>query len=285
MGRMYGNPFDNRKFKHISDVVGYVKKYHQDKIPKQYNGDVNHYMFDYRHNFKGGKCQMCGNPTEWDPTVNKYKILCEPLTIKRLFTDPFRFFKTFINNRGNSCADVVRAKFKENSLKKDGTFNYMEKPEFQQKLLENRKIARVVNFKGKEFTVIGSYEERFVKVISALLFSANDLEAPGPQIDWVDTDGKKRLHITDFFLPKHDCVVSVKDGGENKNNHPSMKERRHKDAIKFNALINNTKYHCIELNGTKEIDDFPKIFKELKQYIKDKKRFIYYPEYYKEYYK
>ena len=149
--------------------------------------------------------------------------------------------------------------------------------------MKSRKIARVVNFKGKEYTVIGSYEERFVNVCKPLLLASNDLEAPGPTIPYT-FKGEKKIHITDFFLPKYNCVVSVKDGGDNKNNHPSMKDRREADAAKFRAVVTQTKYHVIELNGTKEIDDFPKYFNEMKKYNENKKRYIKYPEYYFNYY-
>ena len=161
----------------------------------------------------------------------------------------------------------------------------MELEGFQQKLLANRKISRVVNFKGKEFTVVGSYEERFLKVLSPLVLAANEVEAPGIEIKWTDDQGRERLHISDFFLPKYNCVVSIKDGGSNKNNHPSMVDRRKNDAYKFKALVDKTTYNVIELNGLEEINNFPKIFNKLKEHIKQNKRFIKYPEYYHEYVK
>ena len=108
--------------------------------------------------------------------------------------------KTYIKNKGNSCSEIVRKNFVENSVNKVGTSNFMEIEGFQQKLLANRKISRVVNFKGKEFTVVGSYEERFLKVLSPLVMAANDVEAPGIEIKWKDESGRERLHITDFLL-------------------------------------------------------------------------------------
>ena len=115
--------------------------------------------------------------------------------------------------------------------------------------------------------------------------AANDVEAPGIEIKWKDGQGRERLHITDFFLPKYNCVISIKDGGANKNNHPSMVERRKNDAYKFKAVVDKTKYNAIELNGLDEINSFNKYFKELKEHIKSGKRYIKYPEYYKEYIK
>lgn len=283
MARTYNNPFDNFKSKKIPEIIKYVEKNYKDKIPKKYNGNVERFMYDYRNG--PGKCVICGEPTEWDDKKKKYKSLCEPISVKRLFKDPLRTIKTYIKNKGNSCSEVVRKKFVENSVKKVGTSNFMELEGFQQKLLANRKISRVVNFKGKEFTVVGSYEERFLKVLSPLVLAANEVEAPGIEIKWTDDQGRERLHISDFFLPKYNCVISIKDGGSNKNNHPSMVDRRKNDAYKFKALVDKTKYNVIELNGLEEINNFPKIFNKLKEHIKQNKRFIKYPEYYHEYVK
>lgn len=284
MARTYNNPFDNFKSIRIPEIVKYVEKNYKDKIPKHYHGNVDRFMYDFRN---GGpkKCVICGAPTEWDDKKKKYKSLCEPLSVKRLFKDPLRTLKTYFKNKGNSCSEVVRKKFVENSVNKVGTSNFMELEGFQQKLLANRKISRVVNFKGKEFTVVGSYEERFLKVLSPLVMSANDVEAPGIEIKWRDEQGRERLHITDFFLPKYNCVISIKDGGPNRNNHPSMVDRRRKDAMKFKAVVDKTTYNAIELNGLDEINNFNKIFKELKEHIKEGKRYIVYPEYYNEYVK
>ena len=283
MARTYNNPFDKFKSTKIPEIIKYVEKNYKDKIPKKYNGNVERFMYDYRNG--PGKCVICGEPTEWDDKKKKYKSLCEPISVKRLFKDPLRTIKTYIKNKGNSCSEVVRKKFVENSVKKVGTSNFMELEGFQQKLLANRKISRVVNFKGKEFTVVGSYEERFLKVLSPLVLAANDVEAPGIEIKWTDDQGRERLHISDFFLPKYNCVVSIKDGGSNKNNHPSMVDRRKNDAYKFKALVDKTTYNVIELNGLEEINNFPKIFNKLKEHIKENKRFIIYPEYYHEYVK
>lgn len=283
MARTYSNPFDKFKSTKIPEIVKHVEKNYKDKIPKKYNGNVERFMYDYRNG--PGKCVICGEHTEWDDKKKKYKSLCEPLSVKRLFKDPLRTIKTYINNKGNSCSEVVRKKFVENSVKKVGTANFMELEGFQQKLLANRKISRIVNFKGKEFTVVGSYEERFLKVVSPLVLSANEVEAPGIEIKWKDDQGRERLHISDFFLPKYNCVISIKDGGSNKNNHPSMTDRRKNDAYKFKALVDKTKYNVIELNGLEEINEFPKILKQLKESIKQGKRFIIYPEYYHEYVK
>lgn len=280
LARTYKCPFDGATFTKIPDLVKYVERHYKNDIPKKYDGDVERYLYDYRNT--PGTCQICNAPTTWSDKNKRYNILCEPLSWKRLFSDPFHVVKTFVKNRGNSCHEVMRKAFINNAQKKWGTSNLMAIPGYQEdKLLKNRSIARIVSFKGKEFTVIGSYEERFLNVCRQLPISANEIDAPGPEIRWVK-DGMDKLHITDFFLSKYQCVVSIKDGGSNKNTHPSMIGRREADAHKFKAILDKTNYNAIELNGLEEIDNFPEIFKQLQ---KSKDRFIIYPEYYKDYIK
>lgn len=282
MPRRYYNPFDKASFLTIPEVVKYVSKNYKDKIPKKYKDDIDWFMYDFRNG--PGKCQICGAPTKWDPKNKRYNILCEPISVQSFLSDPFRVIRTFFMNKGNSCKDVVRKNFVENATKKDGKFNYMTDAGFQKKLLASRKIAKLVDFKGKEYTVMGSYEELFLKVCGPLFWSPDEVEAPGIEITWKDENGTERIHIADFYLPKLKCVISIKDGGDNKNNHPSMVKRRKDDAYKFKAIIDKTDYNAIELNGKEEILQFNKILKELKESIKENKRFIIYPEYYSNYF-
>ena len=279
MARTYKCPFDKKSFKKIPELEKYVEKNYIDKIPKQYNKNVSRFLYDFRNG--PGKCQICGAPTEWNEKKKRYKILCEPLSWSRLLKDPFRVIKTFLKNKGNSCFEVVAKRAQENMMRAYGSKHLMNDIDHQQKLMASRKIAKVINFKGVEYTVLGSYEELFVKVCSPLLFAPNDLESPGPVSPWKDEDGTTRQHFTDFFLPKYNLVVSIKDGGDNKNNHPSMVERRKKDAMKFKSIIENTEYNAVELNGTEQINDFPRILKEIKN---SKDRYIIYPDYYYDYF-
>lgn len=281
MARTYKSPIDGKIFKTIPELENYTRKYHMDKIPKEYKGDVSHFLFDARNG--KGKCQICGaSPTKWDPKKKQYDILCEPISIQSILKDPFRVLKTFIKNRGNSCKDVMRKRYVENIKRTWNTDNLMANPDYSKMLMENRRIAHQVEFKGKKFTVLGTYEVKFMEVLKICVFGSDDVEAPGPEIKWTDWNGNVKTHIPDFYIRSINCIVSIKDGGENKNNHPSMLERRKADAYKFKALVDKTKYNVVELNGIKEIEGFPQMYRDIK---KSSQRYIKYPEYYKDYIK
>lgn len=281
MPRTYKSPFDDKKFTNVNDLERHTYKYHMDKIPKEYKGDYKRYLFDYRNGFKGGRCQVCGAPTPWDPDKGRYKIICEPVTVKRILSDPYRVAKTFVHNKGNSCSDVARKMYLENLSAKRGTDNLMKDPEYQKVLLQSK--GRKAIYKGKELVVVGSYEVLFVQECNRILTDPDDLEAPGPTLTYYNPVKKENTFtIWDFYIKSIDAIISIKDEGFNKETQAVL-EKRIVDRAKFKSAIDNTKYKCvIELNGKEEIKKFKSIYKEAKETIKKGERYIFYPNYYNE---
>ena len=275
MARKYKSPFDNKVFNSVGALEEYVKKYYKNKIPSSYKGDIDHYLFDYRNGFKGGKCQICGAPTKWDPEKKRYKILCEPTIINRI--------KNFFRGRLNSCQEIMRKNYLENIKRVYNTDNLMNSIEYQEMLLKNRRIAKEVKFKGNVLVVIGSYEEEFVKQCDKVLTNKNDLQAPGPTVQWVPKGSYvPKQTITDFYIKSIDCIVSIKDEGFGNEDHPHIKKKRLEDAYKFKGIVENKHNYkaVVELNGIEEIKDWERYYKEIKA---SKGRYIKYPNYYKKY--
>lgn len=283
MPRTYKNPFGSERFKSVSELEKYVKKYHKNEIPKEYKGDLEHYLFDYRNDFKGGKCQVCGAPTEWDKRTKRYKVLCEPITVKRLLKDPYRTAKTFIKNKGNSCSDIARKQYIDNIRSKHNTDNLMKDEDYQKMLLNHKKSAKKVNYKGNEFIVVGSYEELFVQECNRILTRKDDLESPGPTIKYYNRVKKREAFtIWDFYIKSIDTVISIKDEGYNKTTQMVV-NKRIQDVDKFNSAIGKY-FGVIELNGRQEIRKFKSIYKQILHAKKSgHENFILYPNYYDEY--
>lgn len=283
MSRTYKNPFGSERFKSVSELEKYVKKYHKNEIPKEYKGDLEHYLFDYRNDFKGGKCQVCGTPTEWDKRTKRYKVLCEPITVKRLLKDPYRTAKTFIKNKGNSCSDIARKQYIDNIRSKHNTDNLMKDEDYQKMLLNHKKSAKKVNYKGNEFIVVGSYEELFVQECNRILTRKDDLESPGPTIKYYNRVKKREAFtIWDFYIKSIDTVISIKDEGYNKTTQMVV-NKRIQDVDKFNSAIGKY-FGVIELNGRQEIRKFKSIYKQILHAKKSgHENFILYPNYYDEY--
>ena len=283
MPRTYKNPFGNERFTSVEALERYVKKYHKDEIPKEYKGDLEHYLFDYRNDFKGGKCQICGAPTEWDKRTKRYKVLCEPISVKRIAKDPYRTIKTFIKNKGNSCSDIARKQYLDNIKSKHNTDNLMNSEDYQKMLLNHKKSAKKVYYKGKEMIVVGSYEALFVQECNKILKRSDDLESPGPTIKYYNRVKKRdAFTIWDFYIKSIDCVVSIKDEGYNKTTQMVI-EKRIQDVDKFDSAIGKY-FAVIELNGKEDIKSFKKIYNTILQAKRNGQlNVILYPNYYDEY--
>lgn len=283
MPRTYKNPFGDEKFLSVNALESYVKKYHKNEIPKEYKGDIEHYLFDYRNGFKGGKCQVCGAPTEWDKRTKRYKVLCEPITIRKIAKDPYRTIKTFIKNKGNSCSDIARKQYIDNIKSKHNTDNLMKSEDYQKMLLNHKKSAKKVSYKGNELIVVGSYEELFVKECNILLIRKDDLESPGPTIKYYNrVKQRDAFTIWDFYIKSIDTVISIKDEGYNKTTQMVI-EKRIQDIDKFNSALGKY-FGVIELNGKDEIRKFKYLYKDILNAKKNgEKEYIKYPNYYEEY--
>lgn len=268
MARRYYCPFDSKSFTSVKDLKDYVDRNYKNKIPKEYKGDTEHYLYDYRNG--KGKCRICGYPTKWDKDKKKYKVLCEADFMNR--------FRNLFRGKLNTCQEIMRKYYLENIKKKYNTDNLMNNIEYQNMLLQNRRIAKLVYFKGNEMTVIGSYEELFVKECDKILTKKDDLEAPGPTVNWSDGITVKQ-HITDFYIKSIDCVVSIKDEGFGNENSSSVKKKRKDDAYKFQGILKDKRKFkaVIELAGKDEIRKFKDIYKEIKD---SKERYIIYPKNY-----
>ena len=281
MPRLYRNPFDNKGFKTIPESVKYVNDNYKDKIPREYNGDIDHFMYDYRNG--PGKCQICGTRTKWDSERKRYKILCEPGYRNGKKIPP--------KGRMNSCQEEMRKIYLDNIRRTHGTDNLMSDISYhEEKLLPNRKIANQVTYKGQKLTVIGKYEEEFVKQCDKCLNGKDDLVAPGPIVQWIPKGSSvARETIVDFYIKSIDCLVSIKDEGFGNEAHPAVIKKRCDDAYKFKGMVNNKrKYRAvIELEGMGEIDNFPNLYKEIVNFerINKKIQFIKYPSYYTNYVK
>ena len=159
----------------------------------------------------------------------------------------------------------------------------MKDEEYQKMLLNHKKSAKKVNYKGNEFIVVGSYEELFVQECNRILTRKDDLESPGPTIKYYNRVKKREAFtIWDFYIKSIDTVVSIKDEGYNKTTEMVV-NKRIQDVDKFNSAIGKY-FGVIELNGREEIRQFKSIYKQILHAKKNgKDNFILYPNYYDEY--
>lgn len=196
-----------------------------------------------------GVCS-CGRPKEWLEKEGKYSYYCgHPDHAAKMRQD-------YINN--------TQAKY--------GVDDWIELPEHQRIAVAERSISTAYTYKdGKEVVAVGSVELALHKELEKLGWEGKDVDAPAPfNIPYTDHQGIKRNHIPDAFLKPLNLVISVKDGMENPNRHPNMKKDRLKNIYEYKAILNDTSYNYIQIEGVedvKRLGEYLKAVKGVRRYV------------------
>ncbi|MEI2418910.1 hypothetical protein V6O07_01445, partial [Arthrospira platensis SPKY2] len=236
---------------------------HASQFKKGWTGAQDHFFMN--HGRITGKCMQCGGTTEWNPRTNLPEKFCSNPKCKQDFR------KTFVKRMVN----------------KHGKEHLLDDPEFQKKMLFNRKISGEYKWSdGHMVKYVGSYELDFLKFLDKFMFyKSTDIMVPAPQIVEYKYEGKSHFYIPDVYIPSLNLVIEIKDGGSNPNTHPKImavdkvKERLKDDAIKklnvnyikvvdkkygnFIDFLNDLKVDSNTLNETFEIkEDAPDTLSE-----------------------
>lgn len=218
-----------QRFHEFNDLVKHASKYHKDLV-----GDEDIYKYLYEKRNPGPYiCPICNtNPRPWDPVKRKYKRICD----------------------SPECAKKSREAFRKNMKKVYGTDNLLKDPEHQAKMMANRHISGKFKFPdGVEITYVGNYELDFLRyLVDKYKFDSTDIvECPRDlYIQYYDIyTEKERWYIPDFFLPKFDLVVEIKDGSK----YP--KDSKQKSLLKDKAVIKEDKFNYIKIVD-KDYTDF-----------------------------
>lgn len=234
-----------QRFGTYDQLFHHATKYHKDLIG---NEDPHKYLYEKRN--PGPKiCVICKtNPCEWDPKKRKYNRIC--------------------NNP--ECHKKAREEFRKNMKKKYGTDNLLNDPERQAAMLANRHISGTYEWPdGGKITYVGTYELDFLMFcVSELGFNSLDLiEAPpSTYIQYKDTFTEKmRWYIPDFYIPKYDLVVEIKDSSK----YPV--DSKAKARMKESAVVKENRYNYIKI-VEKDYSDFKKLLETLNENITSEKQ-------------
>lgn len=217
-----------QRFGEFDQLVKHATKYHQDLI-----GDEDVYKFLYERRNPGPYiCPICKkNLRTWNQEKRKYNRICD---------DPV-------------CKEKSRKIFQSNMKRVYGTDNLLNDPERQAAMLANRSISgRYKLLDNVEIVYVGTYELDFLEHITNIFkFDSTDIvDCPSSlYIKYKDiyTD-KERYYIPDFFFPKLNLVVEIKDGSK----YPV--ESKAKAALKEKAVIKANKFNYIKIVDKNYID-------------------------------
>ena len=181
-------PICDAKFKNNLALYEHMETDH----PNDLNGlGADQYLFNLKYNITGRTCLVCNKSTAWNTKAGRYDRLCG----------------------SKKCSDKYRENFKKNMMKVHGSYNLLNDPDQQKKMLENRKISGVYTWSNgvDKFKYTGSYELDFLKFIDLFLgYPPSDIIAPSSLIIRYEYDNAEHFYIPDFELVTLNIVIEVK---------------------------------------------------------------------------
>mgnify|MGYP003561075966 FL=1 len=113
--KKYKCPYCNERLIR-KNLITHIDKQHSELIPQEYTAA--RVVYNQVNKIDHGKCRVCGKPTAWSEKTGRYEVLC-----------------------GNpKCKEHMREEYKKNMLRARGTYNILNDPEQQKKMLANRSI-------------------------------------------------------------------------------------------------------------------------------------------------
>ena len=207
------------------NMITHISKEHMDIIPDgQPPGE---FLYLYENNGEARKCLICKRPTSWNLATNKYNTFCS-----------------------DKCKQEYVKVAKERMKKVYGKTNLLNDPEFQKKMLANRKISgKYRHSDGALIPYTGSYEEDFCKVMDLFLgFPSKDIVMPSPHVYKYTYKGKEHFYFPDAYIPSLNLEVEIKDGGNNPNMHHKIQDvDKVKERLKDEAMETQRNYHYIKI--------------------------------------
>ena len=210
------------------DLIKHIDKKHEELIPQGYSSA--RLVYNQVNKIDHGKCRVCGKLTSWNEKSGRYNVLCD----------------------NPKCKEHMREEYKKNMLRVRGTYNILNDPEQQKKMLANRSISGSYKFSdGGILTYTGSYEKKCLEFMDIVMqIPSKDILSPGPTIEY-EYNGSKHFYITDFYYIPYNLIIEVKDGGDNLNNKDSssMRASREKTIEKERIITNRGEYNYIRLTN------------------------------------
>ena len=227
MAKKYKCPYCEKRLIR-KDLITHIDRSHKELIPENYTAA--RLVYNQVNKVDHGKCRVCGKPTAWSEKSGRYDVLCG---------DP-------------KCKEHMREEYKKNMLRVKGTYNILNDPEQQKKMLANRSISGQYKFQdGGVLTYTGSYEKKCLEFMDIVMqIPSKDILSPGPTLEY-EYNGEKHFYITDFYYIPYNLIIEVKDGGDNLNtkDSASMKASREKTIEKEHLITDRGEYNYIRLTN------------------------------------
>lgn len=250
MASVFKCPFCDRKYVDKNALYDHMNSNHEDDLCGLSAAQV---YFNYKNKYaltKGfGKSIVSGKPTPFNTTTERYE--------------------KFANDKEK---EIYREMFKRRMINKYGKETLLTDPEHQKKMLAGRAISGKYKWDdGTETTYTGSYELKFLEHLNLKYDwqSSSDIIAPAPIIfPYVDSSGKNRFHIPDFYIQSLNLIVNIKS-----TTNMGYRLRDIEDEKLEDLEIKKSSYNYIKIYDN-DFKNFDELFQALKSDDENKKRYF-----------
>jgi len=203
-----------------------------------------HWFFDWRHKntTHKGKCVICRNETSFNEKIEKYERFCS-----------------------EKCKKAYVEEFRKRMMKKYGKTTLLNDPEFQKKMLKNRKISGVYTWSdGTKFDYVGSYEKDCLMYLDKVIhYPSKNVFFPAPMCFKYENNGKEHFYIPDGYLDDINLIIEIKASDNKHYRERDIDIEKIKDSI-FNESGSELQYNYIKVFD-KKYDELLHKIEELKE--------------------
>ena len=232
------------KYSSLEGLYSHLEEEHSAQIPPDMS--TAHFYYYLKTGREHGNCVMCKQPTTFNEKTKKYNRFCN---------DP-------------ACKIKYKEIVDKRMIGVYGKVNLLNDPDHQRKMLMNRSISGVYNFKGVNKPYVGSYELDFLKTMDLFFdWDPSDIVSPSPHTYYYVYEGEKHFYIPDFYIMSLGLEIEVKDGGDNPNMHHKIQDvDKEKEKLKDKVMHTQKINHYIKLTNKNYYNLF-EFFRISKEYV------------------
>lgn len=232
------------KYSSLEGLYSHLEEEHSAQIPPDMS--TAHFYYYLKTGREHGNCVMCKQPTTFNEKTKKYNRFCN---------DP-------------ACKIKYKEIVDKRMIGVYGKVNLLNDPDHQRKMLMNRSISGVYNFKGVDKPYVGSYELDFLKTMDLFFdWDPYDIVSPSPHTYYYVYEGEKHFYIPDFYIMSLGLEIEVKDGGDNPNMHHKIQDvDKEKEKLKDKVMHTQKINHYIKLTNKNYYNLF-EFFRISKEYV------------------
>lgn len=232
------------KYSSLEGLYSHLEEEHSAQMPPDMS--TAHFYYYLKTGREHGNCVMCKQPTTFNEKTKKYNRFCN---------DP-------------ACKIKYKEIVDKRMIGVYGKVNLLNDPDHQRKMLMNRSISGVYNFKGVDKPYVGSYELDFLKTMDLFFdWDPSDIVSPSPHTYYYVYEGEKHFYIPDFYIMSLGLEIEVKDGGDNPNMHHKIQDvDKEKEKLKDKVMHTQKINHYIKLTNKNYYNLF-EFFRISKEYV------------------